>query len=173
MAERAERRTMSLAGKAGVVLFLAAVWVMLWGSASALTVLGGLAAGTLLTFVFPQPPAPLGIGGRGGRIAVALGHVALDIARSTLAVAWAAVRTGPATRSAVVRIRVPVCRSEVLVLASSLMSISPGSVAVEIDVERSELLVHVLPVTDPERTRAELEEHTARLVRAFRRRADR
>jgi multisubunit Na+/H+ antiporter MnhE subunit len=155
-------------GRLGVVAFLAVVWVMLWGSVGALTVLGGIVVGLLLTVAFPQPPTPLGLGRRAGRLSVALWHVAVDTVRSTLTVAWAAVRTGPATRSAVVTVQAPVCTSEVLVVAAILLSISPGTVVVEIDTARSELLVHVLPVHDLERTRRGLQTHVDRIVGALR-----
>ncbi|HXV94679.1 MAG TPA: Na+/H+ antiporter subunit E [Pseudonocardia sp.] len=151
----------------GVTVFLAAVWVMLWGQLTWLTVLGGLVLGALLTVVVRQPPTPLGLGPRVGGLVVALGWVGLDIARSTVRVAWAAVRTGPATRAELVRITTPVCRSDVLVVTAGLISISPGTMVVEIDTQRSELLVHVLPVGDLERDRREVERMAHRLVNAL------
>lgn len=161
------RRSRLRGGPVATVVFLAAVWMMLWGAASWVTALGGLAVATALVGVARQPAMPLGLGPYPGRMLRALAWVVLDIARSTVTVAWAAVRTGQATRSEVIRVRAPACRSEVLVLAAGLISISPGTLVVEIDNERDELLVHVLPVHDTERSRAELQHTTDRLVHAL------
>jgi multicomponent Na+:H+ antiporter subunit E len=154
-------------GRIGAAAFLTLVWMMLWGSTSWLTALGGAVIAVALMTAFRQPAMPLGVGPHPGRLLVALGWVLIDVVRSTVTVAWAAVRWGPATRSELIRVVAPACSSEILVLASSLISISPGTMVVEIDNERSELLVHVLPVQDLERSRTELRRTTERLVRAL------
>jgi multicomponent Na+:H+ antiporter subunit E len=156
-----------LGGRVGVLAFLVAVWMMLWGSTSWVTALGGLVLALAITTAFPQRPAPLGLGPYPGRLLAAGAWVLFDIARSTVAVAWAAVRTGPATRAELVTVSVPPCAGDVLLLTSSLISISPGTMVVEIDTQRRELLVHVLPVADVERSRADLQRTTDRLVGAL------
>ncbi len=167
MADRAARRPGRFIGWAAAVLLLAVIWVMLWGSLSPLVVLGGLGLGVLLVATVPQPAMPLGAGARPGRLLAALGWVALDIARSTVTVAWAALWTGRATRSELIVVHAPGASAEVLVVTSSMITISPGTMVVEIDAERGELLVHTLPVTDVEQSRVELQRMTTRLVQAL------
>ncbi|HZG89094.1 MAG TPA: Na+/H+ antiporter subunit E [Pseudonocardia sp.] len=167
MADRTVRRSGRFLGWAAAVLLLTVIWVMLWGSLSPLVVLGGLALGVLLVATVPQPAMPLGAGARPGRLLAALGWVAVDIARSTVTVAWAALWTGRDTRSELIVVRAPGASAEILVVASSMITISPGTMVVEIDSDRGELLVHTLPVTDLEQSRAELQRTTTRLVQAL------
>ncbi|MGQ0573539.1 MAG: Na+/H+ antiporter subunit E [Pseudonocardia sp.] len=168
MAERRGTAQRPAAARLGAATFLLVVWVLLWGGPSWVVVLGGAVLALALVVAFPQPPMPLGVGRRPGRVLAALGWVLWDICSSTVAVAWAAIRTGPATRAELVLVEVPACDSDVLVLTACLISISPGSVVVEMDTERMELLVHVLPVHDLERSRRDVARSADRLVRALR-----
>jgi multicomponent Na+:H+ antiporter subunit E len=154
-------------GRSVAVVWLAGAWVLLWGSVDWSTLLGGLALGVLLVVVVRQPPAPLGLRPHPGRLVVELGRVVADVTLSTFTVAWAAVRTGPRTRAEVVRVPARGASNDVLVIVSCLISISPGSMVVEIDGEREELLVHVLPVQDRERTRTALERNVTRMISAL------
>lgn len=152
-----------IGGRIGVAALLIVIWVLLWGRVDALTVLGGVLVASALVVVVPQPSAPIGIGWHPQRLVVALGHEVLDIARATVTVAWAAVRTGPRTRAELVTVSLPACSPSVAVLVSSLVSISPGTMVLEIDMEASELLIHVLPVHDLEESRADLQRTVTRL----------
>jgi len=163
VAEQEGAPRQGVGGRIGVVALLTLIWVMLWGRIDVLTVLGGVLIASALVVLVRQPTAPIGIGWHPTRLAVALGHEVVDIARATVTVAWAAVRTGPRTRAELVTVSLPPCSPSVAVLVSSLVSISPGTMVLEIDMEASELLVHVLPVRDVEESRADLQSTVTRL----------
>lgn len=134
------------AARFGVALGLAAIWQLLCGQVSVGTVLGGLVAGAVVVTLVPMPPIPLRLRVRPLHLATAVGRLGLDIVRATTAMAWAAVRTGPATRSVIVTVPVRAEQDGWLVLIASWLSFTPGTLVVRIDAERRELHLHATPV---------------------------
>ena len=132
--------------EAGVVAWLAFVWVLLWGTVSWANVLAGLVVAVAVRVLLPLPSILTQ-----GRVHLPtllqlLWSVGVDLVVSSAQVAWWSVRPGPPLRSAVVRSQLSVRSDLVLSLVVNTLNLVPGSVVLEIDQTRRVLHTHVLGV---------------------------
>ena len=153
----------------GYVVGLAAIWVLLWGSASAANVLSGLAIGGLLVLLVP------GLRRRGtgrfafrpGAIARLAGHMLGVIVRSNVELTREVVSRSRRLRTAVIGVPLPGCSDELLTLMSNLLALSPGTMPIELRQDPTVLYVHVLHRNDVEQVRRDILRLTDLTVRAF------
>jgi multicomponent Na+:H+ antiporter subunit E len=153
-----------------IVLGLTAIWLLLWGAVTPTLVVGGLLTSVLVLLLFPFPRAPWGWTLRPWPSLVLLARFVVDLLRASVQVAWLAVRPAAPPPSAVVRVPL-VTRNELLVTATAeLVSLVPGSLLVEIDVEAPAIYLHVLDARTPERVEraiASAHEQERRVVEAW------
>ncbi len=140
-------RVRGIAGRVAGAVWLAVVWVLLCGQVSPGTVAGGIVVGAALAAI-PAPVAGLRLRPRPVLLLVELGRLVLDVSRSTATLAWAVLRTGSTTRSAIITVPVQTERDDLAVLAASWLTLTPGTLVVDIDPEQRQLYVHILPVPD-------------------------
>ena len=156
---------------APLALWLTAVWVGLWGSVTPANVLGGLAVALGLLVLLPQEPP----GDRAQVRPVALlrfaGRFLVDLCVSSASVLALALRPGLHLRSALVAVEVPGASDTLLTVLGNAISLTPGTLTVDVDQPRATLYVHVLDVGDGpdavERRRAALLDQARAAVRAF------
>lgn len=157
-----------------LVLWLTLVWVLLWGELSVGTVLGGLAAGVAVTWLLPLPALDPGIRLRPVAAARFLGWFLADLVASTARVVLWVARPG---RPPVAFVRVPLRTSSEAMIMIVMVALAtvPGSLVVEFQPARRELLLHVLGRTGDvaARTRDGVAALEARVVAAFGTRRDR
>ncbi|MFF5083201.1 Na+/H+ antiporter subunit E [Actinoplanes sp. NPDC000266] len=156
--------------RAVAALGLTAIWVLLWGSFTPLTMVGGAAVAAVVLAVFPLPPVtyagrmhPLGV----LRFAV---RFVKDLVLASAQVASLAFRFGHVPRSAVIAVPLKVPSDLGLTLTAEALSLVPGSLIVEADRERGVLYVHVLGVkdaADADRFRRDVLDLEHRIVQAF------
>lgn len=139
-------RVRGIAGRLGAVVWLAVVWVLLCGQLSPGTVTGGIVVGAALAAI-PSPATGPWLRPRPVLLVAELGKLVLDVTRSTGTLAWAALWTGAATRSAVILVPLQTERDDLAVFAANWLTLTPGTLVVSIDVEQRELYAHVMPVT--------------------------
>lgn len=127
-----------------LVLWLTVVWVGLWGSVTVANVLGGLVVATVLVAVLPLPPVP-------GRPVVRplsllrfVGHFAVDLVVSSVQVSRLVLRPRLALRQGVIAVPVRGASDGLLTLLADAISLTPGTLTLEVDRPRSTLYVHVL-----------------------------
>ena len=165
LSERAGRRARrggAVSRLLGVVL-LAAIYLLVLGSADPWDVVTGLLLATVLTFAVRRRPAyPAGSGGpllpRLAVFPVLAGATLVDMRarhlgrRAAGAAAAAAGRAGD-------RAGVPIGDRTPLGVAVNglLVGLSPGSVLLEVDRQRGMMLFHVIDAGDPDRVRARIE----------------
>lgn len=126
--------------------WLVVVWVMLWGSVTPANVLGGIAVATVLLLLFPlRPVASPGIV-RPLALLRFLVSFAVDLVRSSLKVAALVVRPRARMHQAVLAIPVRGASDQLLTLLANAISLTPGTLTLEVDREASVLYVHVLDV---------------------------
>src|SRR5262245_25765019 len=88
------------------LVWLAVVWVLLWGSFSPWTLVGGVLGAVAVTALFPMPPAPHRLPVRPLQVLGLLGYLAYDLVVSTVEVSWQVLRYGRAARGAIVEVPV-------------------------------------------------------------------
>lgn len=132
--------------QAWTLFFLVLVWNLLWGDISAANILAGLAVAVLIVALLPLPVVPV----QGRLHPLSLLRLTLTVAwrlsKSSVSVAWLAIKPGPPPLSAVLRAHVDVKSDLVLALAVNIINLTPGTIVLEIDQARRLLYVHVLDV---------------------------
>lgn len=158
-----------------LLLGLVALWVILWGNLTWLSVLTGIVVAVVVSRVFYLPPAELS-----GRInlwytLVFLAHFLLDVAVASFTVAYQALNPRPIPRSSVIGIHLRTRSDLIMTLDAIAMSLVPGSLVVETDRERAILYLHTFDtrtLEDVEAMRRKVLLVEARIVRAIGSRAD-
>lgn len=146
-----------------IMAWMVVFWCGLWGSVSPLVVVGGVLVAFALVAVFPMPtlppaPRPSVVGCL--RLLV---YVVWDLVRSSLQVAWFAVRPGPVPPSAIIAVPLR-SRSDAMIAAvAELLSLVPGTLVVDVDVPSGTLYLHALVTGDPERVGDDVREQARRM----------
>ena len=126
--------------------WLTLVWVLLWGSPSPANVLGGAAVATALLVLLPLPPVPSPGIVRPVALLRFVGFFAVDLVRSSVQVAALVLRPRRRWRQAVVAIPARGASDQLLTLLANAISLTPGTLTLEVDRPRSTLYVHVIDV---------------------------
>jgi multicomponent Na+:H+ antiporter subunit E len=132
--------------RAWVLCWLILVWMLLWGTASPANVVSGLAIALLITVLLPLPAVPIEGRLHPVSLLVLIVVVAYELVKSSLHVVWLAIRPGPPPRSAVLRAHLDIKSDLVLALAVNILTLTPGSIVLEIDQVRRMIYVHVIDV---------------------------
>ncbi|SEG96904.1 multicomponent Na+:H+ antiporter subunit E [Nonomuraea solani] len=126
-----------------LVAWLALVWVLLWGDLSAGNVLGGLAAGLVVSWLLPLPILDPGIRVRPVALVRFLVCFGWDMVASTARVVfWVAHPRPPPTM--IVRVRLRTSSESMTVLIMIALSTVPGSLVLE--AYEKDLVLHVLGI---------------------------
>ncbi|HWH28871.1 MAG TPA: Na+/H+ antiporter subunit E [Mycobacteriales bacterium] len=129
--------------------WLTVVWVGLWGSVTVANVLGGLAVAAVLLVLLPVPQRP-----DQGRVRLLpllrfVGFFAVELVRASAVVVWQVLRGGR-PRQAVLAVPAAGSSDRLLTLVANAVSLTPGTLTLEVDRERSVLYVHALDVGGPD-----------------------
>ncbi|WP_018500180.1 Na+/H+ antiporter subunit E [Parafrankia discariae] len=154
----------------GRLLWLWAVWMLLWGRLTPLAALSGLLVAAVVLAAFPLRPVDPGARFRPLPALALLGHLVADLVPSAVVVAWQMIRYGPRTRSAIVAVPLGATSEVVSTLTANAVSLAPGAFVLEIDHEAGELYVYVLAAGDEpaaDRTRAAVLGLQRRVLAAF------
>ena len=139
------------------MLWLTVVWVGLWGSVTAANVLGGVAVALLLATALPLTEVPTAAVVRPLALLRFLAFFAVDLVRSSLQVAALVLAPRRALRQAVVAVPVRGASDSLLTLLANAISLTPGTLTLEVDRPGSTLYVHVIDVGEGvEAVRADL-----------------
>ncbi|CAA9308750.1 MAG: hypothetical protein AVDCRST_MAG07-316 [uncultured Frankineae bacterium] len=158
-------------GTAVLVAWLTLVWVGLWGSVTAANVLGGLAVALVLVRVLrPSPAGAPAVVSPPALLRFVLRFL-VDLVVSSLQVARLAVGRRVELRSGIVSVQVPGASDTLLTVLADAITLTPGTLTVEVDASTATLYVHALDVGEgPEgvqRLRASLREQARAVVRAM------
>lgn len=145
-------------------LCLAVGWGFLWSDFSLPTLLAGFVAGYLALLA----SRPLYGGGRYfGAVwrALALaGYFLWDLARSSLRVAWDALTPAHHARPGIVGVPLDARTDGEILMTANLISLTPGTLSLDVSADRTTLWVHAMFIDDPEHLRRELKSGMERRV---------
>ena len=153
-----------------LLVVLVALWMLLWGSLSVLTIVTGIVLALAVTRVFYLPPVELS-----GRFnvfwfAVFIARFGIELVAASFQVAWQAVSPRGVRQNAVIAVPLETRSDFIVTLTSISIALIPGSLVVEIDRENSVVYLHALAVrneADVEANRRRVLEYEARIVRAL------
>ncbi|RRO13247.1 Na+/H+ antiporter subunit E [Saccharopolyspora rhizosphaerae] len=127
-----------------LVLWLTAVWVLLWGTFDVGTLFFGLVVALLVSVLFPSPMIRTGMVLRplpGLRL---VAYLAWDLVVSTLRVAWQAVRYRHAATAGIVAAHLSVDSDHLIAIIASGVTLAPGKFVLQIDRATSTCYVYAL-----------------------------
>ena len=144
------RRLRQVRRHPGLLLWLTVVWVGLWGSLTAANVLGGVLVALVLLVLLPLPE--VADQGRARLLPLAryLGFFVVELVRASAIVTWQVLRPGGRFRQAVIAVDAVGASDRLLTVVANSISLTPGTLTLEVDRERSILYVHVLDVGGPQ-----------------------
>lgn len=157
MGERMPRRQ-RLLRRLPLVLWLTAVWVLLWGSFDAGTLFFGLVVALLVSSLFPLPMIRTGMVLRPLPALRLAAYLAWDLVISTARVAWQAVRHRRATTAGIVATTLHVDSDHLIAIVASAVSLAPGKFVLQIDRANLTCYVYALGLSpgDEESVRREV-----------------
>ncbi|GAA0607171.1 Na+/H+ antiporter subunit E [Sporichthya brevicatena] len=154
-----------------MLLWLTAVWMLLWGQLSLLTALGGLAVAVVASIVFPLPPVRLNLRVRPLALVRLVTKFFTDVVVSSIQVARVVLRPRQRPlRNAIVEVNLKTPSEFVLTVVAEMTCLIPGSLVVEARRSTHTLFLHVLDVGDAEgaeRFRQSVLAQEDRVVRAL------
>jgi multicomponent Na+:H+ antiporter subunit E len=124
-------------------LWLWVVWVLLWGTFTPLTLVGGVVVAAAVLWAFPVRRLPH-LTLRPGPLLGLLGFLALDLVRSSYQVSREMLRNGPRSRGAILELPLASTSDRVVALVAAAYTLSPGTLVVQIDHARSRWYIYVL-----------------------------
>lgn len=155
-------------GHLAALLWLVVLWVALWGEVSAGSVLGGLLAAVAVAVVFsgaaPRPahvPRPL-------RLLRFVAHFVAKVVEANAVVAWEVATPGSGLNQAIVAVPVHSDDDIIITGVGNAISLTPGTLTIEVRRDPPVLYVHVLHFHSVERTRRDALYLEYLLVRALR-----
>lgn len=153
---------------------LAVVWILLWGVLTPTAAVGGFLLGLVVVLVFPLPRLSLGVRIRPWPLLVLIGYFLVDLVKASVHVAISA--STPWIRPQGRILTVPLRSDHDLfgVLTAELTALVPGSIVIDLDTSRREMVVHVFDESagDDAAFRAQVAAQEARVLRALARDAD-
>lgn len=152
----------------GVGLGLVALWVALWGEVTPANVLGGIAIAAVVLVAAPLP-RPL----RGElvihpiRVMVFAAFFLRELVEATAIVALAVVRRRSTTTSGIVAVPLSSDSDALTTIIANTVSLTPGTLTIEIDLHPPVLYIHVLHLTDIDQVLADVATLERQVTRAF------
>jgi len=150
-----------------LLVWMTAVWVTLWESVTWANLLGGMVvAGLILYMVPPVTPVP-GVGFRPIASMKLLAYFLKELVVASAVVAWEVATPGSGINTAVVSVSLTSRVAGVVTAVASMVSLTPGTITLEVDEETSTLFIHVLHLRSPEETRGSVRRLERLILEAF------
>lgn len=151
-----------------LVLWLVMGWVLLWEGLSVANVVGGAAVAVALVLAFPPR-------NRAGRwrvrpVATArlMAHFVVKLLQANAVVAWEVLTpSNHSVNEGIVRVPLDTESPGIVTLVANAVSLTPGTLTVDVEESPPVLYVHVLHLTSPEQARDEVRRFEQLAVAAF------
>jgi multicomponent Na+:H+ antiporter subunit E len=128
--------------------WLTAVWVLLWGTFTPLSIVGGVVVAVAVMASFRFPPAAAHLPVRPLRLLGLVAYLVYDMAASAVEVSRQTLRYGRAARGAVIVVPLLSSSDRVVTVIANALSLSPGAMALQIDHEHGLWFVYELGPRD-------------------------
>jgi multicomponent Na+:H+ antiporter subunit E len=159
-----------MTARLGALAWTTLVWVALWGELSVANLVGGVAVGTLLLVAFPVPARRAG-GGRFRPLALArlLVVLAWRLVKANLVIARAALSPVHQLCEGVVAVPMAGVSDMLVTFVANTISLTPGSLVLEVRGDPAVLYVHVLGLRgmETEAVRRDVQRLEVAVVRAL------
>jgi multicomponent Na+:H+ antiporter subunit E len=130
------------------VLWLTCVWVLLWGTFTPASIVGGVLVAVLVNALFQLPPATDRLPVRPLRLLALILFLLWDLVVSGAEVSWQVLRHGPRARGAIMAVPLISSSDRVITVMANALSLSPGTMALQIDHDHDVWYVYALGPRD-------------------------
>jgi multicomponent Na+:H+ antiporter subunit E len=130
------------------VLWLTLVWVLLWGTFTPASIVGGVLVALLVTALFRLPVAADRLPLRPLRLLGLVGYLAVDLIVSGTQVTWQVLRYGPRARGVILAVPLLSTSDRVVTIMANALTLSPGAMALQIDPDHDVWYVYALGPRD-------------------------
>jgi len=152
----------------GLAVVLVTIWVLAWGSLSWANLISGIAVSAALLVVVPDVRRATHLPIVRPWPAVRLGvRMLRDAAVSNVLLAREVLSPRPRISTGVVRVPLAGCSDEMVTIIASLVSMTPGTLPIEIERDPTVMYVHVLHLDSPDRVRQAIWSLRDQVLRAF------
>lgn len=145
-------------------LCLALGWAFLWGDFSLLTIAAGFVAGYLALLASRPLYGPSRYFGGVWRALALATYFLWDLLWSSLRVAWDVLIPRHLSRPGIVGVPLDARTDGEILLTANLISLTPGTLSLDISADRRILWVHAMFIDDPETLRRGLKDGMERRV---------
>ncbi|HUG75103.1 MAG TPA: Na+/H+ antiporter subunit E [Acidimicrobiia bacterium] len=135
---------------------LTLIWFALWGSVSWANFLGGLGAATVAIWILPSRRQAGGLSFRPINAVRLAGYFLWRLTVATAIVAWEIVTPRDRTRPAIVSVPLATAHPTIIAGVANLVSLTPGTITIDVTMEPTTLFIHVLHFESTARTRADV-----------------
>ena len=156
------------------VVWLTALWVMLWNDISIANLASGLVLSVVLLAANRLPFAAGATSGNDDRLRISPLHfgyfvvyVVVQLIRSNLSLARKILTRTNMVNAGVIAVPMRTCGEMTMLVMSNVITLTPGTITIEAKGSPAVLYVNVLHLDDVERVRTELHQLESVCVRAF------
>lgn len=135
---------------------LTLVWLALWGSVSPANLLGGVGAAAVAIWILPSRQRARPLGFRPLQAARLVVYFLWRLTVATVAVAWEIVTPRDRTRPAIISVPLVSTHPTIVAGVANMVTLTPGTVTIEVATEPTTLFIHVLHFESVTRTRADV-----------------
>jgi multicomponent Na+:H+ antiporter subunit E len=154
----------------GAVLPLAVAWVLLWGEWTLGNIINGILVAVVVVLVLPLPQVTFRGRVRLHRVIPLFFRFQFDLIVASVQIAWLAIRPGQQDVSSIVGVRLRSESELIMTVIAELISLMPGSLAIEVEPTTRTIYAHVLSAPDErvvEKFRLDVLELEERVIRAI------
>lgn len=150
-----------------MVLWLTAVWVTLWESLTWANLIGGLVVAVAVVRLLPSKETGYVIGLNPLAALRLLFYFLWELTKASALVAWEVITPQNLIDAAVVSVRLQSRTPGIITSVASMVSLTPGTVTLEVDEENSILFIHVFHLETLEQTRESVRRLEELTIAAF------
>ncbi|WP_026381208.1 Na+/H+ antiporter subunit E [Afifella pfennigii] len=152
-----------------VNILLAIAWAAVTGSFSLVNLLFGFVLGACVLWIIREQIGTRSYLGRSLRV-VSLGFLFFyELVMSAIRVAWLVVQPKMPLRPAIIAYPLRVNRDFEITLLANLITLTPGTLSIDVSPDRRILYIHAVDVPDPDELKREIAEGFERkILEAFR-----
>jgi multicomponent Na+:H+ antiporter subunit E len=150
-------------------ILLALIWIAVSGDFSGSGLLTGFVLGyIILGITLREVPAFAAYVRRVPKIILFTGYFLRELIRSNLRVAWDVVTPTHYMKPAVIAVPLDAKTEGEIALVANLISLTPGTLTLDVSSDRRVLYIHVMYLDDLEQVRADIKRFEARVLELLR-----
>ena len=150
-------------------VLLALLWMAVTGAFNLPNFLFGFALGAVGLLLIREQVGARGYLGRARRIASLVALFLVELMKSALRVAWIAVQPRMPLRPGIIAYPLRVDRDFEITLLANLITLTPGTLSIDVSADRRFLYIHPIDVPDPDALRRDIASgFERRILEAFR-----